>query len=100
MVQDLLPESVQAHLTTHVTAGLNVPQATADSKAGPMQAASLREVAAAVEEGEEFPAVFPVRASEAALVVIEEGSMVEGVVRGNSSQCHNETSLSYSGFIA
>lgn len=80
MVQDLLPGSVQAHLTTRVTAGLNGPQATADSKAGPMQAASLGQVA---EEAlkEEFPAVFPVRASEVVSVVIGEGSMAEGVVR-------------------
>lgn len=79
--QDLLPELVQVHLSAPVTAGLSGPRATADSKAGPLRAASPAEAAA----GEEFPpAVLQV---EVPVVVEEEDSMVEGVVNGKPLEC-------------
>jgi hypothetical protein len=76
MENDLLLEPVQVRLITHGAAGMSGPRATADSKAGPMRAASLTEVAA----GEEFPAVFPDMMKEVVPVAMEGDSMVEDVV--------------------
>jgi hypothetical protein len=45
-----------------------------------------------VVAGEQFPAAFPVEVEEAVPVVMEEDSMVVGVVKGKPLQCYQGAS--------